>query len=347
MCNIAGYIGTKPAAPILIEMMYRQEGYNAGFYTGLATVDAGKLSWAKKTGNTDYLLKTTDAAKLPGTLGLMHSRTNDGGGDEWAHPFVGKIKGEPSIAYVANGGPGVFSDRMKDYRSMAEELLAQGYDMFRLASTDNKPYATLSDGSHVHMSDVMCQLITRSVENGVSAQEAMERAFCERPSEIVGLTLDVSQPDRIFWARINAPMFVAFADHGAYMASSPVAFPEDIRTEPQLLPACSVGTVTKDGFSVKPFATPPARVNEPDAALREEIYHALIRCMQEEPVRFSRLRVLTKGFFPADRPCPAAALVYEVLISLKKRNLLREQRISLPAARPDLEAYALFFSVDS
>ena len=32
MCNIAGYIGSKDAAPILAKMMQRQEGFGGGYY---------------------------------------------------------------------------------------------------------------------------------------------------------------------------------------------------------------------------------------------------------------------------------------------------------------------------
>jgi hypothetical protein len=40
MCNIAGYVGIRPAAPILIEMIRRQEGLAGGYYTGRHVVNA-------------------------------------------------------------------------------------------------------------------------------------------------------------------------------------------------------------------------------------------------------------------------------------------------------------------
>ena len=41
MCNIAGYIGKKQAAPILIDMIRRQEHYDGSAGTGIATVHNG------------------------------------------------------------------------------------------------------------------------------------------------------------------------------------------------------------------------------------------------------------------------------------------------------------------
>ena len=51
MCNIAGYVGERDAAPILNEMLRAEEGIDAGFYTGLATVDEGKIYYRKVCGD--------------------------------------------------------------------------------------------------------------------------------------------------------------------------------------------------------------------------------------------------------------------------------------------------------
>lgn len=81
MCNIAGYVGTKRAAPILIDMIKREEGLDGGFYTGIATIHEGKIYYAKLTGDADKLVAMTNAPSLPGTVGIIHSRTQSGGGD--------------------------------------------------------------------------------------------------------------------------------------------------------------------------------------------------------------------------------------------------------------------------
>ena len=70
MCNIAGYIGEKRAAPILIEMLRRQEGFDGGVCTGIVTLHEGRLYYRKVVGGVDALLKATDAMSLPGTVGI-------------------------------------------------------------------------------------------------------------------------------------------------------------------------------------------------------------------------------------------------------------------------------------
>ena len=116
MCNIAGYVGSERAAPILLKMMKEQEGFLGGFYSGLATLHEGKIYYAKLTGDVNRLLSETNAADLPGSIGIIHSRSKSGGGDEWAHPFVGLKNGEAVTAYVANGSIGCFRPRKTELK---------------------------------------------------------------------------------------------------------------------------------------------------------------------------------------------------------------------------------------
>ncbi len=57
MCNIAGYIGNRPAAPILIEMLRKQEWLDGGLSTGIATIHEGKLYYAKVVGDVEALVR--------------------------------------------------------------------------------------------------------------------------------------------------------------------------------------------------------------------------------------------------------------------------------------------------
>ncbi len=345
MCNIAGYVGTRDASPILIGMMQRQEGYNGGFYTGIATLHLGKLLHAKRTGNTQHLLDTTNAAELPGNIGIMHSRTNDGGGDVWAHPFIGYRGEEPVLAYLANGMLGHFSSRVQEYRNLAEELLAQGYRMALLEDTGSKPYLQLSDGTHAHMSDAMCQLILRYMDSGIKMADAIEAAFCRMPAEVVALTLRPEAPTCVAWARINMPVYVAFAAHGAYLASTPAAFPDDITTEPQLLPPCSSGYVYADHFTVKPMKAPPAQTAPMDLRIRQQVYALVCRQLSEESVMYAQLVKMARELFPGWDMNPANALVYDAMYDLLKQGRLKKEVHQVPAAREDLYAYKYYFSL--
>ena len=120
MCNICCYSGNRPAAPILIEMMKRQEGFWGGYYVGLSTMDEnGTLHTRKVLGNLNDLLRDTDAAALPGHIGIMHTRTPSGGDREWSYPFVST---DGRLSFVENGSLGRFRGRT-DFVPAALSLL--------------------------------------------------------------------------------------------------------------------------------------------------------------------------------------------------------------------------------
>ena len=329
MCNIAGYVGEKIAAPILIEMMKKQEGFAGGYYTGIATIHEGKIYHAKLAGDTQMLEDLTEAASLPGTVGILHSRSKSGGGVEWAHPFVDVKNEEPRIAYVANGAKGFFEPRMEEFSRLAETLLADGYKMSSKVDAGENRYNKLSDGSSVHMSDVMCQLILRNIERGDSSVDAMSNAFCEMPSEIVGLMLSLDEPDGITWSRINMPMFVGYTDHGTYMASTPIAFPEDAR-EHQLLPPCSAGRVCKNGVFSKSYKECPATVAPITARVKHDAYDKILEALEEnkEATLKNLCDAAQECFAPADIR-PRAALVYDILKSLLDEGKIKVNNVDV------------------
>ena len=345
MCNIAGYAGTRPAAPILLEMLRRQEGLCGGYYTGIATVYEGKIYYAKLTGDVPRLEALTDAAKLPGTVGIIHSRSKSGGGDNWSHPFVSVREGQIRQAYVANGAAGIFAPQRPQAAALTEKLLAQGYAMDSRELTPIEGYPTLSDGSGVHMSDAMCQLISRNIDGGMPMDTAMAEAFLEMPSEIVGLLVSLSDPEGIAWSRINMPMMLAFADHGAYLASSAMGIPEDAR-EPIPLPPCAGGTVYKDSFTVKPFRELPCAVAPITARVRKQAYEAVCVALRQEPRTIGPLQDTVEPFFDKADSYPVTLLVYDILMALEREGCLRQRTDRLPGAREDLDAPKTFFWLD-
>ena len=324
MCNIAGYVGDRPAAPILIEMLRRQEGLDGGYYTGIATIHNGRIHYAKLTGDLQHLLENSDAANLPGNIGIIHSRTRSGGGDEWAHPFIGKSLGRPAIAYIANGSGGYFNDLKPKFNALADNLFSEGYEM----TVEDPKYQNYN--KLVHMSDLLCQDITRHIDEGISPAEAMGMGFCELPAEIVGLMLATKTPDAITWSRLNMPVNLAFTEHGAYLSSTATAFPADAG-EPIELPPCCSGTVTKDGYTAQKFKDPPAAVPPIDAKLRADAYALIERTLKERECTFGDLRKVVYPAFFKDQICPPGnLLIYSVLYALQKEGRLQSRTERLP-----------------
>ncbi len=315
----------------------REEGFDAGFYTGIATIHEGKIYYAKVLGDTRSLIENTDALNLPDNIGIAHSRPGlVDQGREWAHPFIGYKENVPEIAYIANGGVGYFSHLRKQHNVIADSLLGEGYPFPSRVQTDSPAYCKLSDGSTVHMSDVMCNLILRNMDSGDAEQDAMEKAFCEMPSEIVGLMLSVTEPEKIFFSRINKPMFLSFSSDGAYLASTAMAFPDNVEGEPQLLPAQSSGYVQQNAFFSRPFIAPPAKVAKIDAKTYHDAYELICDALSKEKLSFYNPvsgfdlpTSLLKPIFEESDCQQTATLSYSVLYALKREGKLNIEKTEL------------------
>lgn len=317
MCNIAGYVGTREATPILLDMIRAQEGLNGGFYTGLAVHDGQGLQYAKLRGDLEKLCSVHDVSAFRGNAGIIHSRTPSGGGDLWAHPFTAPSLDDPQLCYVANGSYGLFRKNKESYNAIADRLVAEGYGIPCKAEEYNSKYNRLADGTCVHLSDVVCQEIYRYRQAGLATPEAMGRAYCELAQESVALVMEQSAPDRICFCRINAPMFVGFDETGAYLASSPTALPESVKSY-RLLPALSCGTVYRDRVEVQRLEGFPGRVRGFDQRTVEKTKATICKVLEQGEAGYPKLRVAVDAFLPKNVPVQRAALIYRALDELQK-----------------------------
>lgn len=347
MCNIAGYVGTENAAGVLIDMLGREEGFDGGYYTGIATIHHGKIVWEKKTGALYTLLSRTKAASLGGKIGIIHSRSKSGGGDEWAHPFLDGRGAEPRLAYIANGGVGCCADRAAQNVELARQLMAEGYVFSSRIFTEKDKYTELPDGSAVHMSDLMCQLCMKYIEGGSSVDKAMEQAFLEAPAEIVGLTIHRDTEDRIFFARYNYPLFAGFAPDGGYLASTPLAFPETV-TKVLPIPACTSGYITKDALYLTGFKDKaPFTIAEVDARVMKEGYDLICTLLSEKAYNNLDLRNAVKPLFDQADTSEPLMLLHGVYAALRKQGRLDISVRMLPGVFEGLEAPKFFMQLKS
>jgi glutamine phosphoribosylpyrophosphate amidotransferase len=314
MCVIAGYIGNRAAAPILLDMIEREEGLAGGFYTGIATVHNGRLHYAKVVGDVATLRQQTDAMSLPGTIGIAHGRTPSGGGREWAHPFVDKNE---RLAYIANGSLGFYQSRTD--LSAAARTLPEAHRNFRSAQdqTAGESQTRLADGRAVHISDVMCQLVAeRMARDELPLSDALVRVFEDWPAEIVALSLCAPDADHIAAARYNMPMVIGRDDDGAmYIASTALAFGDEVNWR-MLMPPRAGAVIGRDGrVAVSPFATPGVVVGElPSPSAIEQC--VIDRLRQRDACKADELMDAAKALWPSDVLNQRATLVYLALESL-------------------------------
>jgi glucosamine--fructose-6-phosphate aminotransferase (isomerizing) len=117
MCGIVALIGSREAAPQLLEGL-RQLEYRGYDSAGIATVDAGGLHCLKAEGKLVNLTERFEAVGAPGHCGIGHTRWATHGKPEErnAHPH---LDGGGELAVVQNG-------IIENHRPLREELQGEG-----------------------------------------------------------------------------------------------------------------------------------------------------------------------------------------------------------------------------
>ena len=348
MCNIAGYTGTRRAAPILIEMMRKEQFYDGGQSTGLATIHEGKLYYAKVLGDLDTLLRTTDALNFPGTTGIIHSRPS-GNLQSHAHPFVAE---DNQTALVLNGT--LRDVNTPEFYAQSNRIMQGFFDRGITIKTayerknDGKPSRTLKNGLGYHDSEPYAQMIgdyTGKLGRALTREDltdAMTAAFTSLPADIVALAIHANLPDTITVGDITRPMVAGFGDRETYLATTALAFPEEIQKHPILpLPPTSVSSVTPDGVRVVRTEIEGVRVEQIDYRIAAKIYErmeALLKNAGEEgaslydmPAYDEWRDIWNEPYVDCKYPKeggllkPYAMVLYETLWAFYKEGRLRER----------------------
>ena len=200
MCGIVGYVGRKEAAPILLEGLSRLEyrGYDSA---GICVEQNGVLEVAKAKGRLQNLIAKTDGgAKLPGTLGIGHTRwaTHGEPNDINSHPHVSQ---NGKIAVVHNG-------IIENYLEIREFLQEKGVQF--TSQTDSEVVAQLMEycmglPEVSTVSDALYMVLHR-----------IEGAYA------LGI-LCSDDPEHIYAARKDAPLLLGFGKGENFIASDVTA----------------------------------------------------------------------------------------------------------------------------
>lgn len=323
MCNIAGYNGTKNAAPILIEMIKKQENFDGGLSTGIATVHEGKLYYAKILGNADDLASKTDALNLPGTIGIIHSRPDD---DFFvnAHPFIAENE---KTALVENGVVFRTEKLVKLRDEITDTLLKDGVDFYSAKITDRiGGNQILPDGRCVSYDDIYARYIEYLRKQGITDYvKAMTKASTEMFSDSVYLLLSAFSPDNIYVSRMTRPMNIMKTNEGCYLSTSQLAFPDAENIEYiKSLPQMKTSAVTKDGFTVSDEDIGNANVVDYTEEEYKNFTKEIRKKLENKPWPMDGLGggIFVRNTSP-DLVKPNVKAVYDALWELKKEGVLK------------------------
>ena len=196
MCGIIGYIGNRPAAPILIEGLHRLEyrGYDSA---GIAVVEHGELCRVRMQGKVNSLTAQLAERPFESTIGMGHTRwaTHGKPSEANAHPHA---NGDETIMVVHNG-------IIENYQTLREQLSTRGYHFS--SETDTEVVAHLIEDEY---DGDLTQAVKRALRK-VTGTYGLVVMHAQHPSELVA-------------ARRGSPMVLGVGEDEMLLASDVSAF---------------------------------------------------------------------------------------------------------------------------
>ncbi|MBI3953519.1 MAG: glutamine--fructose-6-phosphate transaminase (isomerizing) [Chloroflexi bacterium] len=265
MCGIVGYVGKRPALPILLEGLKRLEyrGYDSA---GIAVITPrGELALDKAVGKLRALEGSTRARALPGTIGIGHTRwaTHGKPSQVNAHPHT---DGEGRVAVIHNG-------IVENYLELKRELAAQGRRF--VSETDT---------------EVLPHLIAGFMAQGVGLAEAVRATLGRIRGAHAIVALSPQEPGVIVAARLGhaGAVVIGYGEGEMFVSSDlPALLPHTRRIA--VLGNGEVATVTAAGASYcdsqgrAVVKEPQTSSLDPLSAAKGGYKHFMLKEISEQP----------------------------------------------------------------
>ncbi len=198
MCSIIGYYGDNSAAPILVKGLKRMEyrGYDS---VGVATKFDNKIEVKKGIGKVSDVNKTFQLDKLPGKIGIGHTRwaTHGKVTDSNAHPHPSN---SGKIAIVHNG-------IIENFQELKENLEKDGYTF--KSETD---------------SEVIANLIQQNFEQTSDVKETIEKTVSKLKGHFAFVAM--FENGVLAAARYHEPMIIGVGKKEYFLSSDVLGFIE-------------------------------------------------------------------------------------------------------------------------
>ncbi|MCL5068497.1 MAG: glutamine--fructose-6-phosphate transaminase (isomerizing) [Thaumarchaeota archaeon] len=196
MCSIIGYIGSAPAAPLLVQGLRRMEyrGYDSA---GVATIFMDRILVKKGVGRVFEVNNSVNLDSLPGNVGIGHTRwaTHGGVTEANAHPHLSSSNG---IAIVHNG-------IIDNYLDLKRELLSVGYTF--KSETD---------------SEVIANLLQRNYDLTHDFKKSMIATLSQLKGKYAFIA--ISKDGDLAAARFQEPLMIGVGKQSYFVSSDIVGF---------------------------------------------------------------------------------------------------------------------------
>ena len=195
MCGIVGVIGSRPAAPLILESLGRLEyrGYDSA---GIATLVNGAIDRRRAEGKLGNLAADLGRAPLAGTTGIGHTRwaTHGAPTKNNAHPH-----GTARVSLVHNG-------IIENHAELRTELEAAG-----------QVFTTETD------TETVAQLVDLNLQRGMAPIVAAGSALRRLEGAYALAMIFAGHPELMVVAQHGAPLAVGFGDDEMFIGSDGLA----------------------------------------------------------------------------------------------------------------------------
>lgn len=194
MCGIVGYIGPRPAYPIVLKGLKRLEyrGYDS---SGVALLHNHHINVYKKKGKVAELEEATIGQDVQAYIGIGHTRwaTHGEPSDRNAHPHQSQ---SGDLAMIHNG-------IIENYTQIKKELESKGYHF--KSDTDTEVLLNFIE-------DI-------KINNNCTLEEALRIALKRIVGAYCILLISKDEPDTIFAARKGSPLVIGIGKGEHFLAS--------------------------------------------------------------------------------------------------------------------------------
>ncbi|MEI7713267.1 MAG: glutamine--fructose-6-phosphate transaminase (isomerizing) [Rhodospirillales bacterium] len=195
MCGIVGVIGSRPAAPLILESLARLEyrGYDSA---GIATLGNGAIDRRRAEGKLGNLAADLAKTPLAGTTGIGHTRwaTHGAPTKNNAHPH-----GTARVSLVHNG-------IIENHAELRAELEAAG-----------QVFTTETD------TETVAQLVDLNLQRGMAPIVAAGSALRRLEGAYALAMIFAGHPELMIVAQHGAPLAVGFGEDEMFVGSDGLA----------------------------------------------------------------------------------------------------------------------------
>jgi glucosamine--fructose-6-phosphate aminotransferase (isomerizing) len=260
MCGIVGYIGSRDAAPLILESLRKLEyrGYDSA---GIAVLNQGEVAIRRCEGKLSNLATLLGRQPMSGSVGIGHTRwaTHGRPSETNAHPHRAG-----DVVVVHNG-------IIENYLELKEQLSKRGTHFS--SETD---------------SEIVAHLVSEKIDRGMDFLDAVRRTLREIRGSYALLFLNRRDPQRLIVAKNSTPIVIGWGDGETFIASDIPAL-LDYTRKVTFLEDGEIGEVTVGSYRLfngtgKAIRRPIKQITWDAVAARKGGYpHFMLKEIHDQP----------------------------------------------------------------